>query len=137
MAEQLLSAADTVSRRSRSTPGPEVPGAANSVVGNQALIDRVFTTLDTEAAGRRLLIDEGLSLRFPHFASRRPYFGYDVVRPRYGAGGWCVTLCGDRRGGTPMHRIAMFGYDEHGREALERLGLSVQTGPTWIDWVAL
>jgi DNA helicase-2/ATP-dependent DNA helicase PcrA len=96
----------------------------NSLVGNQTLIDRIFTTLDTDAAGRRLLVDEGLSLRFPHFASgahtsgRR---GSPRLRRRM-----VVTLCGDRRGGTPMHRIAMFGYDQHGREALERLGLSVR-----------
>jgi DNA helicase II / ATP-dependent DNA helicase PcrA len=96
----------------------------NSLVGNQKLIDRVFTTLETDAAGRRLLTDEGLSLRFPHFASgahtsgRR---GSPRLRRRM-----VVTLCGGCRGGTPMHRIAMFGYDRHGREALERLGLSVR-----------
>ncbi|HEV3035531.1 MAG TPA: UvrD-helicase domain-containing protein [Solirubrobacteraceae bacterium] len=103
------------------------PGGArspNSLVGNQALIDRVFTTLDTVASGRKLLADEGLSLRFPHFASgahtsgRR---GSPRLRRRM-----VVTLCGDRRGETPMHRIAMFGYDQQGREALERLGLSVR-----------
>jgi DNA helicase-2/ATP-dependent DNA helicase PcrA len=103
------------------------PGGArspNSLVGNQTLIDRVFATLDTEAAGRKLLADEGLSRRFPHFtpaahtSGRR---GSPRLRRRM-----VVTLCGDRRGTTPMHRIAMFGYDQHGREALERLGLSVR-----------
>jgi superfamily I DNA/RNA helicase len=37
-----------------------------------------------------------------------------------------LTLCGDRRGASPMHRIAMFGYDDHGRRTLERLGFSVR-----------
>ncbi len=37
-----------------------------------------------------------------------------------------LTLCGDRRGATAMHRISMFGYDDDGREALQRLGLSVR-----------
>jgi superfamily I DNA/RNA helicase len=37
-----------------------------------------------------------------------------------------VSLCGDRRGRTPMHRIALFGYDKAGRERLESLGLSVR-----------
>jgi superfamily I DNA/RNA helicase len=37
-----------------------------------------------------------------------------------------ISLCGDRRGRTPMHRIAMFGYDEAGRRALEADGLSVR-----------
>ncbi len=38
-----------------------------------------------------------------------------------------ISLCGDRRGRTPMHRIALFGYDEQGRQALEGLGLSVRS----------
>ncbi|MBA2510892.1 MAG: ATP-binding domain-containing protein [Rubrobacteraceae bacterium] len=37
-----------------------------------------------------------------------------------------VTLCGDRRGRTPMHRISMVGRDDEGRRALEGLGLSVR-----------
>src|SRR5207247_1265337 len=37
-----------------------------------------------------------------------------------------LTLCGDRRGRTPMHRISLFVYDDEGREAVERLGLSVR-----------
>jgi ATP-dependent DNA helicase UvrD/PcrA len=37
-----------------------------------------------------------------------------------------VTLCGDRRGRRPMHRIAMFGEDDEGRRLLEGLGLSVR-----------
>jgi DNA helicase II / ATP-dependent DNA helicase PcrA len=103
------------------------PSGANCVdtlVGNQALIDRVFSQLDTEAAGRRLLGEEGLSFRFPHFtpaahtSSRR---GSPRVRRRM-----VLTLCGDRRGASPMHRISMFGYDADGREAFERLGLSVR-----------
>jgi DNA helicase-2/ATP-dependent DNA helicase PcrA len=103
------------------------PGGArspDSLVGDQTMIDRVFATLDTDAAGRKLLDDEGLSLRFPHFtpaahtSGRR---GSSRVRRRM-----VVTLCGDRRGGSPMHRIAMFGYDQEGRDVLERLGLSVR-----------
>jgi superfamily I DNA/RNA helicase len=37
-----------------------------------------------------------------------------------------VTLCGDKRGTTPMHRIALAGRDQQGREALEAIGLSVR-----------
>jgi DNA helicase-2/ATP-dependent DNA helicase PcrA len=103
------------------------PGGArspNSLVGNQALIDRVFTTLDTVASGRELLAGEGLSLRFPHFTAAAHMSGRrGSPRQRRRM---VLTLCGDRRGGTPMHRISMFGYDEQGREALERLGLSVR-----------
>jgi superfamily I DNA/RNA helicase len=35
-----------------------------------------------------------------------------------------VTLCGDRRGRTPMHTIAIGGRDPGAREALESVGLS-------------
>jgi DNA helicase-2/ATP-dependent DNA helicase PcrA len=98
--------------------------ADGSLVGSQALIDRVFAELDTVAGGQRLLADEGLSLRFPHVtpyghtSGRR---GSSRVRRRM-----VLTLCGDRRGASPMHRIAMFGYDTHGRETLEGLGLSIR-----------
>ena len=34
--------------------------------GDQALIDRLFATLDTEKAGFALLADEGLSFDYPH-----------------------------------------------------------------------
>jgi len=37
-----------------------------------------------------------------------------------------VTLCGDRRGATPMHRISMAGNDEPGRAILAGLGFSVR-----------
>ena len=37
-----------------------------------------------------------------------------------------ISLCGDHRGRTPMHRIALFGYDDEGRRTLEDLGLSVR-----------
>jgi superfamily I DNA/RNA helicase len=37
-----------------------------------------------------------------------------------------VALCGDRRGRTPMHRLAIIGHDEPGRRALETAGLSAR-----------
>ena len=37
-----------------------------------------------------------------------------------------VTMCGDRRGMSPLHRISLFGYDDAGRAALEGIGLSVR-----------
>jgi DNA helicase II / ATP-dependent DNA helicase PcrA len=96
----------------------------DSVVGNQALIDRVFSELDTEESGHRLLAEEGLSLRFPHFTPRAHTsgrLGSRRVRRRM-----VLTLCGDRRGMSPMHRVSMFGYDEDGRKALQGLGLSLR-----------
>jgi DNA helicase II / ATP-dependent DNA helicase PcrA len=96
----------------------------DSLVGSQELIDRVFEALDTNATGRTLLDDEGLSFRFPHFTPMAHTSGRRGSTRRRRR--MVVTLCGDRRGTTPMHRIAMFGYDAEGREALQRLGISVR-----------
>ena len=92
-------------------------GSENGLVANQALIDRVFADVDCEEGGQRLLADSGLRPEIPHylpqsFTGRRR----NVV----------VTLCGDRRGRTAMHRISMVGRDDEGRRALESLGLSVR-----------
>ena len=91
-----------------------------SLVGNQELLDRLFAELDTESSGRTLLASEGLSLDHPHFSAATTSAG-KRVRPRL-----TVSLCGDARGSRPMHRIALFGYDDEGREALEGIGLSVR-----------
>jgi len=92
-------------------------GSDNGLVANQALIDRVFSEVDCEAGGHRLLTDSGLKPEIPHYMPQS-YTGRrrNVV----------VTLCGDRRGRTPMHRISMVGRDDEGRRALESLGLSVR-----------
>jgi DNA helicase-2/ATP-dependent DNA helicase PcrA len=103
---------------------PSGNGRADSLVGNQLLTDRVFAALHTEGGGKRLLVDEGLSVRFPHFtpvAHTSGRLGSQRRRRRM-----VLTLCGDRRGASPMHRISMFGYDEHGKQVLQRLGLSVR-----------
>jgi len=37
-----------------------------------------------------------------------------------------ITLCGDRRGATPLHRVSLVGDDAPTRQKLESLGLSVR-----------
>ncbi|HEY8625761.1 MAG TPA: UvrD-helicase domain-containing protein [Solirubrobacteraceae bacterium] len=91
-----------------------------SLVGDQALLDRLFAEHDTNVGGQRLLADEGLYFDRPHFQPGT-YTRTEVRRRRL-----AISLCGDRRGRTPMHRIALFGYDEEGRRTLERIGLSVR-----------
>ena len=95
-------------------------GRAGGVVGNQALLDDVFRRLETEAGGRRLLGDEGLSFEHPHFSAATTTSGRRVRRRL------TVCLCGDPRAARPQHRITLFGYDHEGREALARIGLSVR-----------
>jgi superfamily I DNA/RNA helicase len=69
---------------------------------------------------RRILADEGLFFDRPHFQTGT-YTATEVHRRRL-----AISLCGDRRGRSPMHRIALFGYDEEGRRALESRGLGVR-----------
>jgi DNA helicase-2/ATP-dependent DNA helicase PcrA len=91
--------------------------AANGIVANQELIDRVFIQTNSDWGAERLLRDHGLSFRHPHHYPQT----YDGRRRNV-----TVTLCGDRRGATPMHLIAVGGRDEEARQALEGLGLSIR-----------
>jgi len=91
--------------------------SGKSLIGNQDLIDQVFSTVDSEAGGFRLLEDEGLSVQHPHHLAATSTGRRRVVR---------VTLCAEKRGRTSMHRIALAGSDRKGREALEAIGLSVR-----------
>ena len=88
-----------------------------SLVGDQSLLDRLFSEHDTLTGGHRLLAESGLLFGQPHFQSGT-YTRTEVRRRRL-----AISLCGDRRGRTPMHRLALFGYDEAGRKQLERIGL--------------
>jgi DNA helicase II / ATP-dependent DNA helicase PcrA len=89
----------------------------NSVVGNQDLIDEVFDEVDSEHGGLQLLNDKELDPSYPHHSAQAS----TGVRRKLTA-----TLCGDHRGRTTMHRIALFGQDDEGRKLLENLGLSVR-----------
>jgi DNA helicase-2/ATP-dependent DNA helicase PcrA len=91
-----------------------------SLVADQDLLDRLFAEHDTRPGGHRLLAEAGLFFDRPHFQAST-YTKTEVRRRRL-----AISLCGDRRGRTPMHRIALFGYDEAGRRTLEELGLSVR-----------
>ena len=75
----------------------------------------VVSTHETEGEARAA--ETMLALKNPHYLPQS-YTGRrrNVV----------VTLCGDRRGRTAMHRISMVGRDDDGRYALESLGLSVR-----------
>jgi DNA helicase II / ATP-dependent DNA helicase PcrA len=95
-------------------------GAASGLVGSQEALDRVFAELDTETGGRLLLEDEGLFFDFPHFSAATTTTGSRTRRRL------TVALCGDGRGGRPLHRISLFGDDDDGRVALERAGLSLR-----------
>ena len=92
-------------------------GGLNGYVHDQDAINRIFASFDTDSAARRLLASEGLSLEYPH----HPAQGADNRRNAV------LTLCGDRRGATPMHRIAMVGKDAETAGRLRASGFSVRS----------
>src|SRR5262249_11253423 len=80
-------------------------------------ISEVFRALDTADAALRLLEEVGLDFERPHHMPRsRNSNRRNIV----------ITLCGDRRGSNPMHRISVVGVDAADRGALEALGLSLR-----------
>jgi DNA helicase II / ATP-dependent DNA helicase PcrA len=99
---------------------PSARVRSGSLVGDQRHLDRLFAEVDTDAAGRRLLREQGLSFDHPHFSAGTTTSG-SRTRRRLN-----VCLCGDGRGRNPLHRISLFGYDEDGRRALERAGLKLR-----------
>jgi DNA helicase II / ATP-dependent DNA helicase PcrA len=92
-------------------------GNGTSVIASQEFIDEVYSELDTESGGLALLEDKGLRDDCPHYVPQS-YVGRrrNVV----------VTLCGGHNGMRPVHRVAVAGTDDGGREALESLGLKVR-----------
>src|SRR5829696_4420031 len=91
--------------------------SVNGLVHDQGLIDELFAGIDTYAAGAKLLNDEHLDFRLPHHIPRSHEGRRRTVT---------ITLCGDRRGATPMHLVAVGGRDTEARRALEGIGLSVR-----------
>jgi DNA helicase-2/ATP-dependent DNA helicase PcrA len=96
---------------------PRKGKALNGLVHDAAWISRLYRELDTAASAKRLLGDLGLDPDRPHHLPQ----SRDSNRRNV-----TVTLCGDRRGATPMHRISVMGNDPEGREALVSAGFSVR-----------
>ncbi len=68
-------------------------------------------------SAERLLEEVGLDIDRPHHQPQsRNSNRRNIV----------ITLCGDRRGGTPMHRISVVGVSPKDRALLEAMGLSVR-----------
>src|SRR5205085_11514703 len=61
--------------------------SGKSFIGNQELIDRVFSTVDSESGGYRLIADQGLSIQHPHYAAASSEGRRRVLR---------IALCGER-----------------------------------------
>jgi superfamily I DNA/RNA helicase len=88
-------------------------------------VTRTYTEgVDSHEGGLRLVHDTGLDVECPHHApANHEGRRRDLT----------ITLCGDRRGRTPMHRVSMGGRDPEVRRALEAGGLPVRDarGGSW------
>jgi len=105
---------------------PRKGKAVNGLVHDPRYIDQVFQSLDTVTAGERLLEDNGLDPDRAHHVPR----GRNSKRRNI-----VITLCGDRRGSNPMHRISIVGVDGRDSAILQALGLSIRPakagGKSW------
>ena len=101
-------------------------GSTGGYVHDQEILSRIFVSIDTEAAVLKLMREYSLSREHPHHRAQTRDGNRKTV---------IVTLCGDKRGKTPMHRIAIAGNDAAGRKALEAKGFSVRgTGKNSSSW---
>jgi ATP-dependent DNA helicase UvrD/PcrA len=94
--------------------------AVRSLVGDRRAVGNVFGQLGAKDAGLALLELSGLSFQHPHFSTATSASG-ERIRRRLS-----VCLCADMHGGSPLHRIALFGCDEGGRAALESAGFRLR-----------
>ncbi len=101
---------------------PTVPFVARGhqprpgLMSDQALIDHIFDSVDSEEGGVRLLHDSGLWPEDPHHL----WQGFDADRRNL-----VVTLCADRNSGNVFHTVSVGGRDADAREKLEAFGLTV------------
>jgi DNA helicase-2/ATP-dependent DNA helicase PcrA len=105
---------------------PRKGKALNGFVHDAAYLERIFSSLDTLNAAERLLEEVGLDIDRPHHLPQ----GRNSNRRNI-----VITLCGDQRGGTPMHRISVVGISATDRAVLTGMGLSVRAakahGGSW------
>jgi DNA helicase-2/ATP-dependent DNA helicase PcrA len=93
-------------------------GSRNGYVHDPALIARIFTGLDTEAAAARLLRDRHLDPEEPHHRPRSRNSSRNNI---------VVTLCQDRRGRNTLHRVSIVGNSLDAKQRLESIGLKTRT----------
>ena len=105
---------------------PRKGKARNGFVHDAGHLRRIFSPLDTLGSAERLLEEVGLDIDRPHHQPQ----GRNSNRRNI-----VITLCGDRRGGTPTHRISVVGVSAKDRAVLEAMGLKCSAakalGPSW------
>ena len=96
---------------------PRKGGSTNGLVHDAHYIQKVFHSIDSATGALRLLSDAQLQPEHPHHLPQsRNANRTNIV----------VTLCGDRRGSRPMHRISVVGNDSCRKERLQAAGFSIR-----------
>lgn len=90
---------------------------SNGIVHDQKIIDAIFKEFDTTRSGENLLNDYNLLIDAPHHLAQSRNSNRNNIT---------ITLCGDRRGKNPMHRIAMVGNDLSIKKKLESGGFKTR-----------
>ena len=96
---------------------PRKGKAMKGLVHDAQYIGRLYRAVDTHAAAVRLMTDFDIEPDEPHHIPRSRNSSRRNV---------LITLCGDNRGKTVLHRICVVGNDPDGRRALQALGLTVR-----------
>ncbi len=96
---------------------PRKGGSTRGLVHDAEAIRKVFAAVDSRSGAERLMAELGMAFEVPHHRAQASTGRCRQV---------ILTLCGDRRGRRPMHRISMIGRDPEDRRILEGLGLSVR-----------
>ncbi|MGQ0586355.1 MAG: UvrD-helicase domain-containing protein, partial [Gammaproteobacteria bacterium] len=89
----------------------------NGYVHDQEMLTRVFSRLNTEEAGERLLGDRHLDPEEPHHRPRSRNSSRNNI---------VVTLCSDPRGLRSMHRMSIVGNGPGIKKKLQDAGFSVR-----------
>lgn len=93
-------------------------GSTGGYVHDQKTLDAIFASLKSEQGAVALLVDKHLSLDYPHHRAQATRSDRRNV---------VVTLCGDSRRVSSLHRISIVGSDVAGKDALAAAGFSVRS----------
>ncbi len=99
---------------------PFVPRKGLSTGGyvhDKNYLKKIFSSFNTEKSALKLLSDLGLQYNYPHHYPQSSNSSRININ---------VTLCGDRRGQNPFHRISVHGNNKMEKKILETAGFSVR-----------
>lgn len=89
----------------------------NGYIHDQKVIDTIFASINTAEGAARLMKDYHLHPDWPHHCPQATRSSRHNIN---------ISLCGDRRGKSPMHRISMVGSNKNTALKLQAAGFSLR-----------